>query len=196
LGNTEDIDISTAGFRAAIAAISDLSPVDSSVLLYSEMHNYDNTNFSQLVGALTPIVLIPSAILPIKIRADKDSVLTKMFFPEGVDTRFYHEGGTITFTVPGSGYADAGYFGVLVASVVYAVLFCVYIWIYRWGNPSAKFIAAVFMLAHIVGYRLSVESLLITFYTTLLFIGTARWLAISLSKSGFSERGAAIGAKT
>jgi hypothetical protein len=196
LGNTEDINIARAGFGAAIAAVSDLSPVDCSVLLYSEMHNYDSTNFSQLVGAITPIVLIPSAVLPIKIRADKDSVLTKMFFPEGIDTRFYHEGGTLTFTVPGSGYADAGFFGVLVASLVYAALFCVYIWIYRRGSASARFIAAVFMLSHIVGYRLSVESLLMTFYTTMLFIGIARWAAISLSKLGSSERGTAIGAKT
>jgi hypothetical protein len=194
LGSTADIDFARAGFGAAIAAASDLSPVDCSVLLYSDMHNYESTNFSQLIGSLTPLVLVPSALLPMKIRADKDSVLTKMFFPEGADTRFYHEGGTLTFTIPGSGYADAGYFGVLVASLVYALLFCVYIWIYRSGTESARFVATVYMLAHIVGYRLSVESLLATFYTTMLFVGAARWVAISVSKLGSSE--GYIGAKT
>jgi hypothetical protein len=194
LGSTEDINFTKAAFGAALAAVSDLSPVDCSVLLYSDMHKYDSTDFSQLIGSLTPIVLIPSAILPIKIRADKDSVLTKMFFPEGADTAFYHEGATITFTVPGSGYADAGYFGVLVASCVYAFLFCVYIWIYRRGSESAKFVAVFYMLAHIVGYRLSVESLLATFYTTMLFIGTARWMALAFSKLGSSA--GYIGSKT
>jgi hypothetical protein len=196
LGDIGAINISRAAFGAAVAAASDLSPVDCSVLLYSEMHLHESTNFLQLAGALTPMVLIPSSIFPIKIPADKDSELTRMFFPEGVDTTFYHEGSNLTFTIPGSGFADAGYIGVLVSSLVYAVLFCVYIWIYRRGSPSAKFIATVSMLIHIVGYRLSVEALLMTFYSTFLFLGSARWLAISLSELTSFRRGSAIGAKT
>ena len=196
LGATGDIDISRAAFGAAVAAASDLSPIDCSVLLYSEMSQHESTSFVQLAGALTPMVLIPSSIFPIKIPADKDSELTKMFFPEGADTTFYHEGATLTFTIPGSGFADGGYVGVFVSSFVYAVLFCVYIWIYRRGSPSARFIAIVYLLAHVVGYRLSVEALLMTFYSTFLFLGCARWLAIALSRLTSFERVSAIGAKT
>lgn len=196
LGDTESIDISRALFGAVVAAASDLSPVDCSVLLYSEMYQHESTNFVQLAGALTPMVLIPSSIFPMKIPADKDSELTRMFFPEGADTTFFHEGSTLTFTVPGSGFADAGYVGVLVSSLVYAVIFCVYIWIYRRGTPSARFIATVYMLIHIVGYRLSVEALLMTFYTIFLFLGSARWLAISLTELTSLGRGSAIGAKS
>jgi hypothetical protein len=196
LGNVGDINISTAVFRAAIAAASDLEPIDNSALLYSEMPLHDNTNFLRLAGALTPMVLIPSSIFPFKIPADKDSELTRMFFPEGADTTFYHEGSNLTFTIPGSGFADAGFFGVLVSSLVYAVLFCVYIWIHRRGSPSARFVATVYMLIHIVGYRLSAETMLMTFYTALLFIGTARWLAISLSELTSTKRDAAFTATT
>jgi hypothetical protein len=181
LGNVEAIDPSRALFGAAIAAVSDLAPVDSAALLYSDMSKHESTKFLQLAGAITPMVLIPSSIFPLKIPADKDSELTRMFFPEGVDTTFYHEGSNLTFTIPGSGYADAGFVGVAVSSIVYALLFCVYIWIYRRGSPSAKFVATVFMLIHIVGYRLSVEALLMTFYSTLLFFGIARWLALTFS---------------
>lgn len=182
LGEAASIDVSNAVFGAAIAAASDLSPVDSSVLLYSEMSQHESTHFVQLAGALTPMVLIPSSIFPLKIPADKDTELTKVFFPEGVDTTLFHEGSNLTFTVPGSGFADAGYVGVFVSSLVYAILFCVYIWIYRRGSPSARFIAAVYLLIHIVGYRLSVEALLMTFYSTFLFLGLSRWLAMSLSE--------------
>ena len=195
LGQTASIDVSRAVFGAVVAAASDLSPVDSSVLLYSEMSQHESTNFVQLAGALTPMVLIPSSIFPLKIPADKDSELTRMFFPEGVDTTFFHEGSNLTFTIPGSGFADAGYVGVFVSSLVYAILFCVYIWIYRRGSPSAKFIAAVYMLIHIVGYRLSVEALLMTFYSGLLFLGFARWLAVSLSELLSFETGSSVGLK-
>jgi hypothetical protein len=192
LGTLADIDVSTATLGAAVAAVTDLSPVDNSALLYSDMQNHEDTDFLPLAGAITPLVLIPSALLPIKIPADKDSQLTQMFFPGGIDTRFYREGGTLTFTVPGSGYADAGYVGVFVASVVYAAMFCIFVAIYRRGSPSAKFVAAVSLLVHIVGYRLSAESLLIAFYTTLLFMGGARLLALLLSQATTPNRRAVL----
>lgn len=181
LGNPEDIDFRTAAFGAVVAAASDLGPVDNATVLYSEMPHHESMQFTPLLGALTPIVLIPSAIMPVKIRPDKDSQLTKMLFPEGPDPIIYHEGGTLTFTVPASGYADAGFFGVAVASIVYAAMFCIFLGIHRWGSQSAKFVASVYMLVHVVGYRLSIESLLVSFYSTLLFFGVARWLTVALS---------------
>jgi hypothetical protein len=196
LGNLEAIDPSRALFGAAIAAVSDLAPVDSAALLYSDMSKHESTKFLQLAGAITPMVLIPSSIFPLKIPADKDSELTRMFFPEGVDTTFYHEGSNLTFTIPGSGFADAGFVGVAVSSVVYALLFCVYIWIYRRGSASAKFVAAVYMLIHIVGYRLSVEALLMTFYSAFLFFGIARWLALVFSALMSSESRSPSAAET
>jgi hypothetical protein len=182
LGNVGDINVSTAVFGAAMAAASDMGPVDDAALLYAEMHNHEGTHFLQLAGALTPMVLIPSSIFPLKIPADKDSELNRIFFPEGADTSFYHEGSILTFTVPASGYADAGYLGVFVSSFVYAILFCVCLGIYRKGSSSARFIAIVLLLVHIVGYRLSVEALLMSFYATFLFIIGARWLAIAASR--------------
>jgi len=51
------------------------------------------------------------------------------------------------------------------------------------------------MLIHIVGYRLSVEALLMTFYSGLLFLGFARWLAVSLSELLSFETGSSVGLK-
>jgi hypothetical protein len=174
--------LNTAIFGALFAAASDLSPVDNAVLLYSEMANHGSTYFVQLLGAITPLVLLPSSLFPFKLPADKDAELTRMFFPEGADTAFYHEGSTLTFTVPATGYADAGYLGVFVASIIYVLLLCWYIRIFRRGSKSARYIAAYLMLVHIVGFRLSIESLLIGFYTSLLFFGVTRRLAMSLGR--------------
>jgi hypothetical protein len=178
LGNFDAVDPAKAAFGAIVAASADLGPVDDAALLYSEMNRHQNTNFVQLIGAITPMVLIPSSIFPLKIPADKDTELNRIFFPSGADTTFYHQGSILTFTVPGSGYADAGYFGTAVSSVVYALIFSFYLRIIRRGSPSAKFVAVMFLVVHIVGYRLSVEALLQTFYIALLFIGLAKWLAV------------------
>jgi hypothetical protein len=196
LGSLDSMDVSKAAFGAALAAASDMGPDDNAVLLYSEMRNHENTNFLQLAGALTPLVLIPSSIFPIKIPADKDAELTRIFFPEGADTSIFHEGSILTFTVPASGYADAGYLGVFVSSLVYALLFCVYIWIYRRGSASARYVVSVFMIIHIVGYRLSVEALLMSFYTSFLIMAIARWLAIFISELASFQRTPVLAPRT
>jgi len=181
LGNIDAIDPNRAIFGAIVAASSDLGPVDNAALLYGTMHQYQNTSFIQLMGAVTPMVLVPSSIFPLKLPADKDSELTRIFFPGGADTTFYHQGSTLTFTIPGSGYADAGYFGVVVSSLIYALILCFYIRQYRGGSTSTKFVAAVFMIIHIIGFRLSVEALLQTFYTGLLLVGIAKLFATIFS---------------
>ena len=176
-GNADGIDLSTAAFGSLFAAASDLSPVDSAVLIYRDFTPHDYMWFYYLAGALTPAVLIPSSIFPWKIPADKDGQLTQHFFPEGLDTTFFHEGGTATFTVPASGYADAGYFGVFVASVIYLLIFYWYVSVYRRGTPSSRFISCYFLVVHLVGFRLSVESVLISFYTALLLMGFSNTVA-------------------
>jgi hypothetical protein len=182
LGSASNIDPEKALFGALFAAAADLSPIDNAVLLYSDMANHTSTYFVQLLGSITPLVLIPSSLFPFKIPADKDAELTRIFFPDGADTAFYHEGSTLTFTVPASGYADAGYFGLIVAAVIYVFLFCWYIRIFRYGSKSSRFIAAYLMLVHIVGYRLSIETLLISFYTSLFFFGFTKFMAFSFGR--------------
>jgi len=183
LGNIQDINPQTALFGAVVAAGADIAPVDNATLLYAEMDKHPSTDFVQLAGAATPLVLVPSSIFPFKIPPDKDSELNRIFFPEGADTAFYHEGSMLTFTVPASGYADAGFIGVAVSSLVYAVILCVYARIFRYGTASARYIAASYLLIHIVGYRLSVETMLMSFWSSFLFIGIARWIALTASHS-------------
>lgn len=180
IGSAANIDPQTALFGAVVAAGSDLSPVDNAVLLYSEMDKHPSTDFEYLAGSILPTVLIPSALIPFKPPANKDEELTRLFFPDGADTAFYQEGSTLTFTIPASGYADAGYFGAAVASTVYVALFCFYLWIFRQGTNSAKFIATYQMLVHIIGYRLSIESLLVSFYISLMFFALMRFGAFRI----------------
>jgi hypothetical protein len=186
LGTIGSINFGSAIFGAIYGAAVDMSPVDNAVMLYSDLTSHDLMYFAYLAGAITPLVMIPSAIFPFKLRPDKDSALTDLFFPHGADQTFYHEGSTLTFTIPGSGYADAYYFGVVVASALYVALFCWYLWIYRKGTRSSKFIAAFCMMVHIAGYRLSIESMFVSFYLFLSLIGFTRFLA--LLPSGAEER--------
>lgn len=181
LGNAEGLELGRAFFGAIQSAAADLSPIDDAVLLYSEMHRHSGTDFLFLAGAITPIVLIPSSLLPIKLPADKDAELTRIFFPDGAPIGFFHENSTLTFTVPGSGYADFGYLGTIVASTIYVALLCWYMQIFQRGTRSSRFVAAYLIVVHILGFRLSIESLLIQFYTSLVFVAFVRQLALMFS---------------
>jgi len=177
-GNAGNLSLDTAIFGAVFAAASDLSPVDNATLMYSEMWQHDPTWFLYLLGSITPTVLLPSSLFPFKIPADKDAELTRIFFPGGADTAFYHEGSTLTFTVPATGYADAGYLGVFVACVLYAMIMCWYIWLFRNGSRSTRFLAGYLIVVHTVGYRLSIETLLVAFYSSMMFFVFTRRLAL------------------
>lgn len=177
-GSLDDLSLNTAIFEAVFAAAADLSPVDNATLMYADMVKYQGTDFMRLIGAINPLVLLPSSIFPFKLPADKDAELTRIFFPNGPDAAFYHEGSTLTFTVPASGYSDFEYLGVFVASFIYVCLFCIYMAIYKRGDRSARFISTYQMIVHIIGFRLSIETMLISFYTSILFFTITRKMAL------------------
>lgn len=184
LGDLDSFSPDTALFGAVFAAVSDLAPVDNATLLYADISKFEGTNFFHLLGAINPMVLVPSSLFPFKIPADKDAELTRIFFPQGVDTAYYHAGSTLTFTIPGSGYADFGYVGVFVASILYVVLLCWYIRIQRQGSRSARFVATYQIIVLIVGFRLSVETMFIAFYTSLMFFWFIRRIAFFVGTIG------------
>jgi hypothetical protein len=188
LGSFDQVNFGNAAFDALYNAAIDMSPVDSAVLLYDQMSTPNLMYFQYLLGAITPLVMVPSSLLPFKPRPDKDVALTDLFFPGGAPSQFYHEGSTLTFTIPGSGYADAYYLGTFVASALYVAIFCVYVSIYRKGPRSAKYIAAFYMLLHIAGYRLSIETMFISFYLSIFLIGFTHWLAFLPGSSGVPAR--------
>lgn len=175
LGGTIELDVALLG--AALAFLSDTVPVDNAALLYTEMYKFPMLYFQKLIGALLPTVMIPSSIFPFKIPADKDAELTRMFFPDGADTSYFYEGSTLTFTIPASGYADAGFIGVIVASIVYGFLLSLLVSIASRGNQSVRFIGTFHVFGLIVGYRLSVESLIIFIYTAFAFFALAKIVA-------------------
>ena len=99
----------------------------------------------------------------------------------GADPTFFHEGFTLTFTLPASGYADAFFFGTFMASLVYAALFCFFIRVFRYGSRSARYVAGFWLMILVAAYRLSIEAVLMTFWSSLLFVGVTRWIALARS---------------
>ncbi len=182
-GEISSVSSANIAFGAFTGAMADLVPVDDALLLYGTIDSHQLTHFVYLLGAITPFLLLPSALVPFKPRLDKDSTLTDIFFPHGADPTFFHEGSTLTFTIPASGYADAWFLGTFVASVVYVVLFCFYVKIFRYGSRSARYIAAFWLMILVAAYRLSVEAALLTFYSSVVFIAGTRWTALALSNS-------------
>ncbi len=166
---------------AVTGAASDLVPVDDAIMLYQNFSSQNLTHFVYLLGAITPLGLVPPSLIPFKPRVDKDASLTDMYFPHGADQSFFHEAATLTFTVPASGYADAYYFGVLVASVLYVALFVWYLRIYRYGSKSSRYMAAYWLMFLVAGFRLSIESLMLAFYAGLLFVAVTRLIALAAS---------------
>lgn len=184
LGQISSVSSGSIAFGAFTGALADLVPVDDALLLYGTIDSHQLTHFIYLLGAITPLLLLPSALVPFKPRLDKDSTLTDIFFPHGADQTFFHEGSTLTFTIPASGYADAWFLGTFVASVVYVALFCFYVKIFRYGSRSARYIAAFWLMIFVAAYRLSVEAALMTFYSSVAFIAATRWMALALSENG------------
>lgn len=173
-GNIENIsslDLNQLLFLSVFALAGDLAPVDNAILLVDRFSWSSAYFFEYVFGALTPLSMIPTAIWPGRPRSDKDAELTRQFFGEGVDSTYYHEGSTLTFTVPGAGYADAAFFGVVVASIIYACIFWWFSTAARSNKSTLGFSGTYFALIMIVGVRLSVETLLLNFYIALMFMG-------------------------
>lgn len=130
---------------------------ENSILLIQKFKNHEWFHFSQLLPALTPVIAIPSAIFPWKPAMDKDAQLTDLIFGKfGLDNSIYAEGSTLTYTVPMSGYADLGYIGVFVSSLVYIWLACLYL---RLASCNWTRVLMIFLFIRTaLGFRVAAEA--------------------------------------
>lgn len=132
--------------------------------------------FRYLLGAATPLQLLPGALFPFRPDVDKEKVMTESIFGEIKGFDFFQDDSTFTFTILGSGYADAGMFGVVVAGFSYALLTL----ILSRGlqlSGSARLIAYFVLILLFAGYRLSNEVNLQVIYVVAMFTALSRILA-------------------
>jgi oligosaccharide repeat unit polymerase len=153
-----------------LSAYQNVGPADNGMILIDYLSAHPWLYFKYLAPSLLPTSLIPRALVPFKPRTDIEGVLTYSIFGFDLDPLRYHEGGTLTYTVPAAGYADLGFVGVGVAALIYSFMFCVFLRGWRLRSRSGRFTSLYFLILLIAGLRLSDEALLDTFYWTLLAI--------------------------
>lgn len=166
-----------------IGFADDISSADSGMILVDYMKHHPWLYFQYLAPSMLPVSLIPTAILPFKPRTDIEGVLTNAIFGGDLDPLAFHEGGTLTFTVPVSGYADLGFMGTAISSFLYALIFVAYLRGWKSRSRTIKFVTVYFLVITIAGFRLSVEPLMTNCYWYLLVMW-ALWIVSRERRDG------------
>jgi hypothetical protein len=154
----------------------DLVPTDDGIALVEYFKTHDWLYFRYLLPSLLPVNVVPSMIFPYKPDSNVDRALTYSIFGINLDPQF-HVGSILTFTVPGVGYADLWYFGVVVAALIYGFLFSFLLRGWKSGSPSVRFITLWWLITIVAELRVSVEDCVNGLYVFLL----AMWLLHTLS---------------
>ncbi|WP_439862029.1 O-antigen polymerase [Pseudomonas sp. MBLB4136] len=164
LGDYSAISLGTF-FKGSLTALYlNFLQFENGLSLIEYFKSHDFLYFRFLVAALSPLAAIPSAILPFeKPRADKEAHLTELIFGDELNLNFYHLGSTLTYTIPMSGYADFGYFGTIVACVIYGMVLGLIAQGISYGG-LVRFISLYLFVSFSAGYRLGVEGLLLSVY--------------------------------
>lgn len=140
---------------------------ENSLILIDYFENHAWLYFKYLWGALTPLVLIPSALLPIKPAADKEAYLTDLVFGNKLNLLYYKENSTLTYSLPISSYADLGYIGVVVGAVIFAMICSVVLKTIVQNKTPMKFVYINIFISMSASYRLGVEGAMTSFYITI-----------------------------
>lgn len=134
---------------------------DNGLLLQRRWSREDSTNFSFLLATISPLNLVPSAIVPFeKPRADKDAYLTEMVFGSGLNLAYYSEGSTITFAMPMTATTDFGLLGVIVSGLIFGWTLTFIMACRRYASPAFVFFLSHTLVVFIAALRFSVEGLL------------------------------------
>lgn len=160
----------SGGINIAASAV-DFLQFDNALILINHFESHEMYHFRYMAGAVTPLVLVPSKLFPWKPPADKEANLTSDIFGE-VPATYYHPGSTITFSVPMSGYADAGPIGVVFATVIYALITAFYLKGMRTGDTVRRYLCLNgFIAVALGGYRLGPEGHLQSFWLDIFYYG-------------------------
>lgn len=148
-------------FQSAVAA-------DDAMILIDYLKHHPWLYFRYMLPSLTPLPLVPSAILPFKPRTDMESVLTYNIFGFDLDPAAFHEASTLTYTVPVAGYANLGFIGVLVAALIYGLIFSAFLRSWKSKSTTVRFVGLFYLVFLIAGLRLTAEIAVTSFYWTVL----------------------------
>lgn len=125
--------------------------------------------FRYLLGAATPLQLLPGALFPFRPDVDKERVMTDSIFGEIKDFDYFQDNSVFTFTVMGSGYSDGGLLGVATSGIVYAFLIVLLSKGLKFSG-AARLTTYYMLLLLFAGYRLSNEVNLQGIYVIFMFI--------------------------
>jgi oligosaccharide repeat unit polymerase len=151
-------------YAILLGAYQNVGPADNGMILIDYLKHHSWLYFRYLLPSLSPTSMVPSAILPFKPRTDIEAILTYQLFGFDLDPASYHEGSTLTYTVPVAGYADFGFVGVAVAALLYGFMFSVFLRGWKSRLLMARFVTLYYLILLIAGFRLSVEALTSTVY--------------------------------
>ena len=80
-------------YSILVAAYQNVAPADNAMILIDYLKHHSWLYFRYLLPSLSPLSLVPSAVLPFKPRIDIEGVLTYQIFGFDLDPSMYHEGG-------------------------------------------------------------------------------------------------------
>ncbi|WP_157046233.1 O-antigen polymerase [Geotalea uraniireducens] len=147
-----------------LSLLTDLNPVDCGIMLLHNRYQFDWLLFKYIL--LTPIAIVPRALLPFKPDTGIEAIITTKLFGEG-----FYNNSTQTFTIPVMGYMNAGYVGVIVIAILFSLLTSILYKGMLSDNKYIKIFSIYYLMVLLSLYRTSFETAVVAFMTiALLFV--------------------------
>lgn len=161
-GNLEILPSSFPGLSSVIVNFLQVEN-DLALIKYFVRENY--LGFNLLWLNVVGYSLLPSIILPFaKVQTGVEYILTHLIFAGNLQEVLYSPNSTLTFGIPITGYAEFGYFGVLVSSVIYSALLSLATLAAKANKFANESLFTYLQLSLILGFRLAVETNIVTVY--------------------------------
>ncbi len=140
---------------------------DLALIHFFSIHQYIGYKYLGLVAS--GYALLPSILLPFhKINTGLEHILTLKIFGETLPP-MYSPNSTLTFTIPFTGYAEGGFIGAAISSIIYSIFLSLAGLTYKLSNGINRIFFNFVLLNIIIGFRLSLESIIILLYVNLMF---------------------------
>jgi len=159
-----------------------LLPVVNGVYLVKTVLESDYFYFKSTLIAMTPIALIPSAILPVKNYQEIQSYFTTLLFPV-LDSKYNSAGSVLTYTLVGGSFANLGLVGVLIGGGLWWLQ--IYL-IFRMiaGDAVMRGMGILLMISIAVSFRTSLETIFINMQY---YLYTALIIRVFCANSGAAK---------
>lgn len=144
--------------------------LENGLVLVDYFNKHDFLGLQNFFLVLSGYSLLPSFALPFdKIDTGVEAILTTILFGENLNPVFYQPNSTLTFSIPFTGYAEYGYVGVVLHSIMYSFLLSFSIIRYK-KETFLSLVYLMFSLQTILAYRLSIEAVINSLYVYIFFI--------------------------